>query len=66
MERAPFSIAWLFVVQVLLLAAGCATIDIEVHGRRGDTYINRGQYDLAIAEFNRVLEIVGIRKALLS
>jgi tetratricopeptide (TPR) repeat protein len=42
---------------VLLLAAGCATIDIEVHGRRGDTYINRGQYDLAIAEFNRVLEI---------
>ncbi len=52
----------LLIVLVLLLAAGCATMQTELndpvaHTIRGIAYAEKGQYDQAISDFNKALEI---------
>ncbi len=53
---------WLLIVLLLLLAAGCATvqtelIDAKAYNNRGTAYARKGQYDQAISDFNKALEI---------
>ncbi|MEE8075142.1 MAG: tetratricopeptide repeat protein, partial [Candidatus Binatia bacterium] len=53
---------WLLIVMVLLLAAGCATVQTELkdaaaYNNRGNAYTRKGQYDQAISDFNKALEI---------
>ncbi len=53
---------WLLIVMVLLLAAGCATVQTELkdaaaYNNRGNAYWNEGQYDQAISDYNKALEI---------
>ncbi len=53
---------WLLVVMVLLLAAGCATMQTDLndafaYNNRGVAYRSKGQYDQAISDFNKALEI---------
>ncbi len=52
----------LLIVMALLLAAGCATmqtdlIDAEAYSNRGIAYLSKGQYDQAISDFTKALEI---------
>jgi tetratricopeptide (TPR) repeat protein len=53
---------WLLIVIVFLLAAGCATMqtdlnDAEAYNNRGLAYSDKGQYDQAISDFTKALEI---------
>ena len=53
---------WLLIVIVLLLAAGCATMQTELNDaaayfNRGKAYYDKGQYDQAISDFTKALEI---------
>ena len=53
---------WLLIVMVLLLAAGCSTLqtdlnDADAYNSRGITYGSKGQYDQAISDYNKALEI---------
>ncbi len=53
---------WLLIVFVLLLAAGCATMqtdlnDADAYLKRGLAYAKKGQYDQAISDFTKALEI---------
>ena len=53
---------WLLIVMVLLLAAGCATVQTELNNpaayiNRGVAYYSKGQYDQAISDYNKALEI---------
>ena len=53
----------LLIVMVLLLAAGCATTQTELsdpvaYYNRGVTYKSKGQYDQAISDFTKALEII--------
>ncbi len=53
---------WLLIVMVLLLAAGCATVqtelnDAEAYVGRGHAYWSEGQSDQAISDYNKALEI---------
>jgi len=53
---------WLLIVMVLLLAAGCATVqtdlnDAKAYLKRGVAYASKGQHDQAISEFTKALEI---------
>ncbi len=52
---------WLLIV-VLLLAAGCATTQTDLndpvaYNNRGLAYAKKGQYDQAISDFTKALEI---------
>ena len=52
----------LLIVMVLLFAAGCATTqtdlnDAKAYVNRGVAYAREGQYDQAISDFNKALEI---------
>ncbi len=52
----------LLIVLLLLLAAGCATMqtdlnDAGAYNKRGVAYARKGQYDQAISDFNKALEI---------
>ena len=53
---------WLLIVMVLLFAAGCATVQTELndanaYNNRGNAYFIEGQYDQAISDYNKALEI---------
>ena len=53
---------WLLIVMVLLLAAGCATVQTELNDaaayiNRGNAYFEKGQYDQAISDYTKALEI---------
>ncbi len=53
---------WLLIVMVLLLAAGCATKQTDLnealaYANRGIAYGKKGQYDQAISDLNKALEI---------
>jgi len=53
---------WLLIVIVLLLAAGCATMqtdlnDAPAYYNRGFAYGKKGQYEQAISDFTKALEI---------
>ena len=53
---------WLLIVVLLLLAAGCDTKqtdlnDADAYYNRGVAYREKGQYDQAISDFNKALEI---------
>ena len=53
---------WLLIVLLLLLAAGCTTVQTELNDalayyNRGNAYHSKGQYDQAISDFNKALEI---------
>ncbi len=53
---------WLLIVMVLLLAAGCATKQTDLnealaYANRGIAYGKKGQYDQAISDYNKALEI---------
>ena len=53
---------WLLIMMVLLLVAGCATMQTELndagaYNNRGLAYGEKGQYDQAISDFNKALEI---------
>ena len=53
---------WLLIVIVLLIAAGCATVQTELNDpaayiKRGNAYWSEGQYDQAISDYNKALEI---------
>ena len=53
---------WLLIVMVLLLAAGCATMqtglnDAVAYNNRGIAYARKGQYDQAISDYTKALEI---------
>ena len=55
-------IFWLLTAMVLLLAAGCATKltdlnDADAYLKRGIAYAEKGQYDQAISDLNKALEI---------
>ncbi len=52
----------LLVVMVLLLAAGIATVQTELNDakayyNRGNAYAKKGQYDQAISDYTKALEI---------
>jgi len=48
----------LLIVMVLLLDAGCATMnDAKAYNNQGLTYFKMRQYDQAISDFNKALEI---------
>jgi len=46
---------WLLTAMVLLLAAGCDTKQTDLN--RGIAYFEKGQYDQAISNYNKALEI---------
>ncbi len=53
---------WLLIVMVLLLAAGGATMQTELNDagayvNRGNAYAKKGQYDQAISDHTKALEI---------
>ncbi len=53
---------WLLIGMVLLLAAGCATTQTELNDawayyNRGLAYFEKGQYDQAISDYTKALEI---------
>ncbi len=55
-------IYWLLIVMVLLLAAGCATVQTELNDakaylNRGVAYQRKSQYDQAISDYTKALEI---------
>ncbi len=53
---------WLLIVLLLLLAAGCATMqtdlnDAKTYNNRGVAYARKGQHDQAISDYDKALEI---------
>ncbi len=53
---------WLLIMTVLLLVAGCSTTqtdlnDADAYLNRGIVYQRKGQYDQAISDYNKALEI---------
>ncbi len=53
---------WLLIMTVLQLVAGCSTTqtdlnDADAYLNRGIVYQRKGQYDQAISDYNKALEI---------